>query len=115
MAMRMIGVVEGMRREVRSREAHSYTRALHSKLPQMVIGMLVHQYRPLIRRHRPEERVWMRGARLWSALREAIHEGAHSRALGFELRLIAHDEKRCRRGVPPHRLVVADDGALDHP
>src|SRR5512140_225933 len=104
-----------MRREAESREVWRYTRALHSELPQMVIGMLVHQYRPLSRRHRPEERVRMRGARLRAALGEAVHQGDHARAPGFELGLLAHLEERCRRVVPPHWLVVADHGALDHP
>jgi hypothetical protein len=80
-----------------------------------MIDVLVHQYGRLIGRHRSEERMRMRRAPLWSSIGETLDQSGQSRALNRHIRLIAHDERRRRRRVPLHRLIVSERHSLHGP
>ena len=54
---------------------------LHPELPQVMVQVLVHQHRPLVRRQGPEERVRVRRAAGGAGGADAIDHREQSRAL----------------------------------
>src|SRR6185437_9170262 len=78
-----------------------------SKLPQVVIKMLVHQYRPLLRSQRSEETVWMRGTASRPRCDEPVDQVEQPRALRVQIPFVAHAQRIDGRRVPAHRFIVA--------
>ena len=64
----------GLRLFLRRRPQIAFCTVLHSKLPQMMVQMLVHQFGPLAGCERPEKAVRMLGASRGSARGEALQQ-----------------------------------------
>jgi hypothetical protein len=101
------------------RVADGAPRVLDPELSQMVVEVFVHENRPLLRLHWAKEAVRVRRAAAWPTRREPIDEVGQSRALCDKIPLVRHDERRHRRRIALHRLVVAQceglDDSAEHP
>src|SRR2546430_1136641 len=80
----------------------------------MMVQVLVHEDRPLRRRHRPKERVWMGRTAGWSGCGESLDECAQACTLALEVALVDDHELLRRRRVATERRIVARDPSHDH-
>jgi hypothetical protein len=92
--------------------------SLNPKLPQMMIQMLVHQDRPLLRRQRPEEAVRMCGTALGPGGYKPVDQTVQTRAFLCQVPLILNNQTFHSRRIAAQRFVVPkhvwlDDGAHD--
>jgi hypothetical protein len=97
----------------RSDSPHRADYSLDTELAQVVVEMLIHQLRPLVRRETAEKGVRMCGAPSRPADGEPIDQPGETRVLRLEVARVADDEIRRRRGVRPHRFVVAESEPFD--
>src|SRR5438445_2277684 len=92
--------------------------SLDPKLPQMMIQMLVHQDRPLLRRQWPEEAVRMCGATVGPGGYKPVDQTVQTRAFLCQVPLILDNQTFHSRRIAAQRFVVPkhlwlDDGAHD--
>src|SRR6266568_3176510 len=80
----------------------------------MMVEMLVHQDRPLLRREPPKEAMRMPCTPLRPRRRKAVNQSAEPVSLPIEVPFIRHDEGLGCRGVSAHRLIVPKHHWLDH-
>src|SRR5215471_9174831 len=90
------------------------TAFLHAKLSQMMIEVLVHQLRPLVRRHLPKERVWICRAALRPRRGKPLHQRGQPKALFAQVPVILHEQTLRRRRVLSHRRLVLERHGLHH-
>src|SRR5215218_164141 len=62
------------------------------ELPQVMVGVLVHEHRPFVGCHPAEEGMWMRRASLGSSSDEPLHQASQPRKLFRELPLVRYQQ-----------------------
>jgi len=85
---------------------------LRSKLSQMMIEVLVHQYAPLLACERTEERMRMGATTIRACGGKPIDQSEESRPFHVHIMRIARDQLLCSRRIAVHGLIVTEREAF---